>query len=291
MASPPPETSAAPPATEDQTKVSEDKREEEAWVQRFGAQEEWIRFRQQVEYRSHSKEDEEAIQAVDTFKDYLKMVDGRKKRQTEGELCRLMCAWIVLKRRHERRQKKWNGTTKVSTPPRPTKPRIPRSPTNPMEETRQTSRSMIARTTFQAELRQHCLRQKKRILERELRSGKIKTHGVKFQGVLDGIRTEDTRKKAMARRAAAAWDDWQNDNQPAATANKDAKQSTLQKKAVSLRYKYLNAIRAADQVMQDAQEAIEQPFPWFGEYEADIADDNDDNHYFWHRGRPPEGDY
>jgi hypothetical protein len=116
------------------------------------------------------------------------MVDGRKKRQTERELCRLMWAWIVLKRRHERRQERRNLTATlpqkeasmkkdVSKPPRQTnKPGMPRSPTNPMDETRITSRSMKSRTKFQEELWQQCLRQRKRILEREFRSSKIKAH-------------------------------------------------------------------------------------------------------------------
>jgi hypothetical protein len=41
--------------------------------------------------------------------------------------------------------------------------------------------------------------------------------------------------------------------------------------------------------MYEAQEAIEQPFPWFEATGA--TNEHDKNHYFWHRGRQSEGDY
>jgi hypothetical protein len=90
----------------------------------------------------------------------------------------------------------------------------------------------------------------------------------------------------------AEWYDWRDDNQPVATATatKKAKQLTIQeKKKVSLRHQYRQTILEADRVLYEAQEAIKQPAPWV---EATAATDgNDNNHYFWHRGRPPEGDY
>jgi hypothetical protein len=282
----------------------EDGEEEEAkaWNKCLrAAPHEWIRYRRQVDSEYKRKENKEAEQAVDLVKDYLKMVDGRKKRQTESELCRLMCAWIVLKRRHERRQKRWkemetssykkepreDTQIEAATPTRKMKARTPESPTNPIEELRQT-RSMTARTTFQAELRQHCLRQKKRILERELRSSKIKTHQAQYARVLAAATKKATVIRNNQQGVDAEWYSWHANNQPA-TATKASAQ--LEKKRITLQYKYRQTILVADRVMFEAQEAIEQPFPWFGEYEAEIADDNDNNHYFWHRGRPPEGDY
>jgi hypothetical protein len=301
-------------------------------------------------------EEEQAEQAVGLFKDYTKMVDGRKKRQTERELCRLMWAWLVLRRRHERREKKISegsimiktaGATLLGTPKRVNKTATPRSPTNPIEELRQATEaqtnSMEEERILRNEEKIERLKQRKRELERGLYTSQIKHHSVKFQGVLTDIKRRkglngkvsviirQLKRKPKKKRyesvfeaalledwegwgVEADWDDWnwnENDeadtypmraeterfdwydnNQPEVKATKEKKQLTAQeKRAISLRYKYRNAILAADKVMQDAQEAIDQPSPWFGEYEAEITDGNDNNHYFWHRGRPPEGDY
>jgi hypothetical protein len=151
--------------------------EEGAWIKCLGAQEDWIHFRRQVEYKS--KEEEEVTQAVDICKDYLKMVDGRKKRQTEKKLCKLMWAWIVLKRRHERRQK-WRNVTApppsleaeervemikvATTPTRKMKATLPKSPTNPIEETHRPSMETTAETEVQRQrqLKRECLKKEEK---------------------------------------------------------------------------------------------------------------------------------
>jgi hypothetical protein len=316
----------------EQTDQEGEEADEEAWDKCFGAalQEEWLRFRRQVEHKS--KEDEQAEQGVALFKDYLKMVDGRKKRQTESELCKLLCAWIVLKRRHERRQK-WRSVTaqdservemiegattptrktnmiegaaettprttnkkesredtkiEVATPTRRMKARTPESPTNPIEELRQA-------TEAQWQIRIADLRSKKRTLERWFHASQIKIHQVRYKRVL-----EEATKQAMARQKKqqilksnsnqqvdAEWYDWQSNNQPTVTA----KTQQLMKKRITLQYKYRQTILVADRALYEAQEAIEQPFPWFEATVTTDEEEDDNNYYFWHRGRPPEGDY
>jgi hypothetical protein len=101
---------------------------------------------------------------------------------------------------------------------------------------------------------------------------------------------QQTLKRNSNQHVDAEWYDWRANNQPTAvTAIKAAEQ--LERRCITLHYKYRQTILVADRALYEAQEAIEQPFPWFEATVATDTDENDNNHYFWHRGRPPEGDY
>jgi hypothetical protein len=139
-------------------------------------------------------------QSIAIFTDYMKMIDRRKKRQTEAEKCKLLWAWTVLKNRYEKRQKQGdngkkmtNVTAMVTTPPRSGLKKKPKSPTNPIEELRRTSQQLTP-TEFQVELKQACLRRKKVNLERWFRSKMIQQHRTSFQAVLEEMRKQPKRK-------------------------------------------------------------------------------------------------
>ena len=138
----------------------------------------------------------EVRQSIELFKDYLKMVDGRKKRQTESEKARLMLAWMILKRRHEKRQRTTTDMEReTASPPRMKKMATPRSPTNPAEELRQTRQQLspssqfkgIKQEEFYNQLKCMCLRRRKSNLERWFHSVKVQDHRVRFQPVIDEL--------------------------------------------------------------------------------------------------------
>jgi hypothetical protein len=316
-------------------------KEEYKWVKRFISP---------VDYKCN--EDDQAKQAVELYKDYMKMVDGRKKRHTEREYCRLWWAWIVLKRRHERRQRasatkqkrQQETSAMVSTPPRK-KTRQPESPSNHIDELKMainTTKATIGKyenimEEFHRELKRTCLKRKKVNLERWFRVKMIEQHKIGFQKVLievekgktprqimrkeKKIRNKKNKNKKKEKRfktveEAAFWEDWEgwesdeiesyeeeiedqlmawinwceeveaeddclDNNQPTVTTEKSKQYTDMERK-------YLKVMAAAQRALTEATIAVETPFYWFRD---ETMDDVDNNYYFWHRGRPLEGDY
>jgi hypothetical protein len=88
-----------------------------------------------------------------------------------------------------------------------------------------------------------------------------------------------------------AWIDWceqveaeedcLDNNQPAATTEEPKQFTEIQRR-------YIKVMTAAQRALTEATIAVETPFYWFRD---ETMDEVDNNHYFWHRGRPPEGDY
>ena len=183
----------------------------------------------------------EVRQSIELFKDYLKMVDGRKKRQTESEKARLMLAWMILKRRHEKRQRTTTDMEReTASPPRMKKTATPRSPTNPAEELRQTRQQLspssqfkgIKQEEFYNQLKCMCLRRRKSNLERWFHSVKVQDHRVRFQPVIDELMKQSkcqakikmTNKQRKQKRfssivEAAFWEDWEGWNDEDETHN------------------------------------------------------------------------
>jgi hypothetical protein len=77
-----------------------------------------------------------------------------------------------------------------------------------------------------------------------------------------------------------AEEDCLDNNQPAET--------TRPKQYTDMERKYIKVMTAAQRAVTEATIAMETPFYWFRD---ETMDEVDNNHYFWHRGRPPEGDY
>jgi hypothetical protein len=232
------------------------------------------------------------------------MVEGRKTRQTERELCRLMWAWIVLRRRHERRAKKIAAKAaerkmiEAATPPRKTKapPTEIKSPTSVIEEmrmsgkerwnseseTRDQTQARKQATRLQMELHRACLKRRKQNLEKWFRSKMTEAHRVRYQRVLNEITKFKRQQWKPTRKIKDKKTKKKRDN------------SIFERKMTTIKYIYEQRIWAADRAMQEAQEAIEEPTPWLAwwyEEANEAMDVHNNNHYFWHRGRPPEGDY
>jgi hypothetical protein len=309
----------------------------------------WVnRFMNPVDYKC--EEDDQAAQAVELYKDYMNMVEGRKKRHTERELCRLWWAWIVLRRRHERRVRtskmetviSWKRTAKAtaSTPPRK-QIRQPESPSNPIEELRM-ARKANRIEEHNKQMKIACLKRRKVNLERWFHLKMIKQHKIGFQKVLTEVekgrtprqikkinkKNKKKRKKKKQKKEkryktveeAAFWEDWEgwesdemeiyqeeiedqliewiewcnsdveaegydclDNNQPAVTTTEAPK-----KQYTDMERKYIKIMTAAQRAITEATIAVETPFYWFRD---ETMDEVDNNHYFWHRGRPPEGDY
>jgi hypothetical protein len=336
--SPLPEVAAAPPATEDQSDTADTTTATKAPKTPTRAMDAREETEPQGKYQWKIPANQ-VSDAIEIFTDYMKMIDGRKRRQTEAEKCKLKLAWMILRRRHERRHEQAE-TIAVATPPRKIKTRSPESPTNPMEELRMTHKEINAEEK-QAKIAR--LKQRKRTLERSFHETQINQHRVKFkfQAVLNEIKTrkgmngkisviikqlkmmhKNKQKKkryesifeaalledwegwgAEADEADwyddkydwydAGWYDWQDDNQPAVPAVTTQKATTKEtqqprKQYTELQRKYTKLMTAANRALVEADEAVEQPYHWFRDT---TMDENDNNHYFWHRGRPPEGDY
>jgi hypothetical protein len=299
-------TPAQPPA---QPPTESSETEEWIWVKRYMRTVEDQRF----------GEDLQAKQAEEFFKDYMKMVEGRKKRQTERELCRLMWAWIVLKRRHERRHRKGKDVEKIeaTTPTRKVKARTPESPSNPADELRTTSKELL-QTEMDNEIKQAAmeeqpqariiwLKQRKRELEQSFHKSQIKHHRVEFQGVLNDIKRrkgmngklsviiQQLKRKPKKKRyesvfEAALLEDWEGWGAEADEADwytgwydwHDNNQPAVTKQKTIMKQDAEEIKARYRMTMMAADKAIQDARA------ATATTDENSNSYFWHRGRPPE---
>jgi hypothetical protein len=260
---------APPPEAPKQNGRKRDHDEMEGIVAHYSEEDKWKLIRRVMEgleaaYRIETDQE----QAVTLFENYMKMSDGRRRRHNESELRRLMWAWRVLKRRHEKRvasaiAKEAAASTivkeaaasaaasaaeRVRTPPRhgleAPKEELLGSPTNPIDEWR------VSKERHEREV-------KAREIAKDASAPTRQKMGTEI-GIEVRTKPQKTQKLKQQQR----------------------RKKSRVKKQVNNHHGQIRKIGAAE--IERRISPYESTEPMDG--------NNNNHHYFWHRGRPPEAE-
>jgi hypothetical protein len=308
---------APPPEAPKQNGRKRDHDEMEGIVAHYSEEDKWKLIRRVMEglkaaYRIETDQE----QAVTLFENYMKMSDGRRRRHNESELRRLMWAWRILKKRHEKRaereiaKEEWTPTRQTMGLEMDIEGRTrPRQEAAASAIAKEASAIMLPRQGLEGpkEELMGSPKHPEREIGRPKRAWRSEPKEAPKMEKENELRTPPRQgikapKEELMGSPTNPIDEWiisSGKRNEIAKDEQGTSKKTKKKKAVSTPPRKMKIRQKKHRKSKTKQGNNHQigkirAIPTerkVSEFETSAAmDDNNSNHYFWHRGRPPEAE-